>query len=1069
MKHTKRILSVLLALVLLALSVPFAAAEDSYTIANDLNYTITVDEPLTVQIKSGKTTIIEFTPTETDIYYYRSDAAGDSYGLVYDADMNLLESDDDGGESNNFGIFLAFEAGKKYYLGARFLNTTFSGTFSVKISVAGNSCSDDSINGLTASWNFDTRTLNFQGEGVTQSTKYIRALRYYVKSVVIGDEVTSIGDSTFYGFTALESVTIGDSVETIGNSAFYNCTALESVTLPDGITSIGGSAFSGNNSWYTLALCNKDTTTAATLAATDFPYAFLDGTDEDNLIIEKVNESLSFTIDKRTRTMTVQTNGVMVSFASFAAPWLEYQKYITDVVILPGCTSVSARAFQRCFNLKRVTLPDGIESIGNSAFYECRRLIQINLPDSVETIGSEAFQYCTALASVTIGDSVESIGSSAFYNCTALESVTIGDSVTSIGDYAFSYCTALKSIDLGNGVTSIGREAFRYSGLESIVIPDSVKTLNGIEYSDYYYNNNYGYTFADCRSLKTVVIGDGLTAIPYSAFSGCSALETVSIGENVTAIYAYAFSGCTALETVSFGENVQTINYDAFSGCTSLHTVVLPESVKTLRSRSFPEKALKDLYIYNAGQCSIAEDAVFYSATIHAYPDSPAANFFENRGYNFEPLTDAPAHEHDSTLVKGTAPTCTDAGLTDGYKCSVCGKWITKQKTIKALGHDYQLAETVPPTETENGFNRYECSRCDAAYTEVIPVSSHAHNYTVTDSRPATCLEGGFTTYVCYGCGHSYTDILEPLNHAFGAWKTFFPAEAGAKGVDVRFCSVCGAYELRESESIGTGTGPVDPTHTHNYVTIETKNATCENAGYVRSICACGDGKVEILDALGHEDKDNDGKCDRCGVQTGEPADPCKNGHDLGDWIVRSEPTCTQPGFRSKYCKRCYQPIVTEEIAKLGHIDENKDGKCDRCGVQTGEPADPCANGHDLGDWVTRSEPTCTKPGYKSKYCKNCNQPIETEEIAALGHDFKQSGEISATCTDRGTRTERCTRCGTEQYEIIEALGHTDGNKDGKCDRCKEKITDGEEDLNFFQRIIRWFENLFAKLFGKEN
>jgi len=61
--------------------------------------------------------------------------------------------------------------------------------------------------------------------------------------VVIGDSVTSIGDSAFEYCTRLTSVVIGDSVTSIGDYAFYYCTRLTSVVIPDSVTSIGKSAF----------------------------------------------------------------------------------------------------------------------------------------------------------------------------------------------------------------------------------------------------------------------------------------------------------------------------------------------------------------------------------------------------------------------------------------------------------------------------------------------------------------------------------------------------------------------------------------------------------------------------------------------------------------------------------------------------------------------------------------------------------------------------------------------------------------------------------------------------------
>ena len=66
--------------------------------------------------------------------------------------------------------------------------------------------------------------------------------RYHIKSVVIENGVTSIGDRAFYGCVNLSNVTIPSSVTSIGEYAFYDC-RLASVTIPSRVTSIGSNAF----------------------------------------------------------------------------------------------------------------------------------------------------------------------------------------------------------------------------------------------------------------------------------------------------------------------------------------------------------------------------------------------------------------------------------------------------------------------------------------------------------------------------------------------------------------------------------------------------------------------------------------------------------------------------------------------------------------------------------------------------------------------------------------------------------------------------------------------------------
>lgn len=64
-----------------------------------------------------------------------------------------------------------------------------------------------------------------------------------VKSFEAGDNLSSIGASTFYKCSTLTDAVLNDSVQVIDNSAFNYCTALSSVTMPSGLVDIMEYAF----------------------------------------------------------------------------------------------------------------------------------------------------------------------------------------------------------------------------------------------------------------------------------------------------------------------------------------------------------------------------------------------------------------------------------------------------------------------------------------------------------------------------------------------------------------------------------------------------------------------------------------------------------------------------------------------------------------------------------------------------------------------------------------------------------------------------------------------------------
>ena len=74
-------------------------------------------------------------------------------------------------------------------------------------------------------------------------SKIISFRNQKIKSYIIPDSVTSIGDSAFYNCRSLSNIVIPDSVTRIGEMAFSNCDSLSSIVIPSSVTSIGDWAF----------------------------------------------------------------------------------------------------------------------------------------------------------------------------------------------------------------------------------------------------------------------------------------------------------------------------------------------------------------------------------------------------------------------------------------------------------------------------------------------------------------------------------------------------------------------------------------------------------------------------------------------------------------------------------------------------------------------------------------------------------------------------------------------------------------------------------------------------------
>ena len=114
-------------------------------------------------------------------------------------------------------------------------------------------------NGSNLTWTLDSEGVltisgsgGMHGYGSSDAPWY--GSRSRVKSAVIAEGVTSIGESAFENCGSLTSVTIPNSVTSIGRYAFYYCASLTSVTIPDSVTSIGWLAFNGCTSLTSVTI-----------------------------------------------------------------------------------------------------------------------------------------------------------------------------------------------------------------------------------------------------------------------------------------------------------------------------------------------------------------------------------------------------------------------------------------------------------------------------------------------------------------------------------------------------------------------------------------------------------------------------------------------------------------------------------------------------------------------------------------------------------------------------------------------------------------------------------------------
>lgn len=252
--------------------------------------------------------------------------------------------------------------------------------------------------------------------------------------------------------------------------------------------------------------------------------------------------------------------------------------------------------------------------IANEAF-TASALTSVSIPQSVKYLCFAAFGDCYSLASVTFeGEGLVSIGNHAFLMCFAISEINLPNSLKTIGDGAFSF-TGIRTLVLPNTVTYLGEEAFMgCSSLATITLSDSLEMMgenvfNGISKNvkltkknavGYLSSPSNPYMMAYSKVNATTteaptpfVIEEGTKFIHSRAFTNCDVRELV-LPNSVVFIGELAYSGCGNLTSVVLGTGVLHIGSSAFKDCDDLHYFTIQSAVNSMGGWIFQNS----IYLY---------------------------------------------------------------------------------------------------------------------------------------------------------------------------------------------------------------------------------------------------------------------------------------------------------------------------------------------------------------------------------------------------------------------------------------------------------------------------------------
>jgi len=187
-----------------------------------------------------------------------------------------------------------------------------------------------------------------------------------------------------------------------------------------------------------------------------------------------------------------------------------------------------------------------------------------------------------------------------------------------------------------------------------------------------------------------------------------------------------------------------------------------------------------------AATCTEAGNSAYYTCSV-------CGKYFSDANGETEIAADSwviPASGHVVAETPAKAETCTEAGNSAYYTCSVCGKFFSDAEgtneiaenswVIPAKGHDYG-AFTYDGADAKT--HTKVCAN-DASHT-VTEACSFDEGYV---SKEATATEAGEMTYTCTVCGGTYTETI-----AKKATVTIAKTDLGSISSDIAELNTTGA------------------------------------------------------------------------------------------------------------------------------------------------------------------------------------------------------------------------------------------------------------------------------------
>ena len=300
-----------------------------------------------------------------------------------------------------------------------------------------------------------------------------------------GNTVTAIEQSAFECQGHLKSILLPDTITSIGDFAFAS-TDLRKIVIPASVIQMGHRVFFNSNS--AVVICGAQSKPDGWAddwmdSSTDNPVYWGNPqivvgqngvqyvvTQNGAMVVAYLGDDVNVEIASTVGGQPV----VAIEKKAFT-----YNNDILSVYIPASVKTIGERAFDRCKNLRTVTIEDNsqLTKMENGAFLDCEQLTDITFGNNskLESLGLWVFQNCKKLTHVVLPDELKVISSYVFSGCENLESINIPSKVTTLGSAVLTSCPKLQSLTMPQSVAYVSRYAFAHCENLTIYCEASVK------------------------------------------------------------------------------------------------------------------------------------------------------------------------------------------------------------------------------------------------------------------------------------------------------------------------------------------------------------------------------------------------------------------------------------------------------------------------------------------------------------------------------------------------------------------------------------------------------------------